>query len=216
MGIKHSATVATADDGTSEVGSNEWNADHALQIEGIVAGMRRGSAGGRYYIAGQWGGSPLGAGVAYVTNTLRAFPFIPARDCTVDQILAEVTTTGTSSRVGIWNDDGNCHPGTLLAESTSGAVSLTPAAVKTYAFATVALKGGTLYWVGLAATGVPVFRSVVVGDANPILGMPATLGAVSPGNGWQTNFTLAALGTWTASSEVVLNAAVVALAVRVN
>src|SRR5512139_535449 len=30
MTLKHTTVVATADDGTSDVGSNEWNADHAI------------------------------------------------------------------------------------------------------------------------------------------------------------------------------------------
>src|SRR5512139_864693 len=30
MTLKHTAVVVTADDGTSEVGSNEWNADHTI------------------------------------------------------------------------------------------------------------------------------------------------------------------------------------------
>src|SRR5512139_2953874 len=30
MTLKHTTVVITADDGTSEVGSNEWNADHTI------------------------------------------------------------------------------------------------------------------------------------------------------------------------------------------
>jgi hypothetical protein len=115
------------------------------------------------------GGGALVAGTAWVTNTQRAFPFIPARDCTVDLIIANVTTAGTSGRMGIYSDDGNCHPGALLAESTTGAVSLTTG-VKSWAFATVALKGGTLYWISCNLTGTPVMNSVALSDALPILG----------------------------------------------
>jgi hypothetical protein len=215
--IKHRRTVAAADDGTSEVGSNEWNDDHTIQLEGVLPGMRRGATADRYYVAGMTGGSALIAGAAWVTNTQRAFPFIPARDCTVDLILANVTTAGTSGRMGIYNDDGNCHPGTLLAESTSAAVSLTTG-VKSWAFATVALKGGTLYWISCNLTGTPVMNSVALSDALPILGFASTLTAVPPGNGWQQTRTLAALADWGSggSLETILNAAVPAFAVRVT
>ena len=36
MALKHATVVATADDGTSDVGSNEWNAAHTVDSEGIT------------------------------------------------------------------------------------------------------------------------------------------------------------------------------------
>lgn len=36
MALKHAAVVATADDGASEVGSDEWNADHTIDSNGLV------------------------------------------------------------------------------------------------------------------------------------------------------------------------------------
>lgn len=36
MTLKHAAVVVAADDGTSEVGSNEWNADHVIDSEGLT------------------------------------------------------------------------------------------------------------------------------------------------------------------------------------
>ena len=37
MAITHSAVVVTADDGTSEVGSDEWNDDHVIADGTITA-----------------------------------------------------------------------------------------------------------------------------------------------------------------------------------
>ena len=215
MAILHRKVTAIADDGTSDVGSNEWNENHNMRLEGIVPGQRRTAAAARYYIAGSWGASALAAGVAWVTNTQRAFPFIPARDGQIDQVLAEVTTLGTSGRMGIYSDDGNCKPGALLSESSTGAVALS-VGVKTWAFAQNVV-GGELYWISQNVSGTPVFRSVAVADAIPILGWPATLGAVAAGNGWQQTRVLAALAAWGSggSAEVILNAVVPAFAVRI-
>jgi hypothetical protein len=216
--ITHRKVVATADDGTSDVRPSNWNDDHSIIFDGVLPGLRRTAAADRYYPAGMYGGSALVAGVAWVTNTQRAFPFIPARDCTVDLIIANVTTAGTSGRMGIYSDDGNCHPGALLAESTTGAVSLTTG-VKSWAFATIALKGGTLYWISCNLTGTPVMVSIAVADALPIIGHAATLasGAVA-GNGWQQTRTLAALAAWGTggSLETILSAVVPAFGVRVT
>lgn len=217
MAVKHRFASAIADSAdVALVRPSNWNDTHALEIEGIVPGIRRGTVADRYYVAGMTGGGALAAGVAWVTNTQRAFPFIPARDCTLNAVLIDVSTAGTAGRMGIYEDDGNCHPGNLLSESSTGQLSLTPAAVKTFVF-NQALVGGTLYWISLNLTGTPVLRSVAISDALPILGFAATLGAVAPGNGWQQTRTLAALAAWGTggSAEVIVNAVVPAFACRV-
>ena len=38
MGITHTTVVATADDGTSPVGSDEWNADHTATAYPLTSG----------------------------------------------------------------------------------------------------------------------------------------------------------------------------------
>src|SRR5512143_3617025 len=56
LSITHAAVVVTADDGTSEVGSNEWNAAHT------IAGVASEAQGGT-------GLSALGTGVATFLGT---------------------------------------------------------------------------------------------------------------------------------------------------
>src|SRR5512139_3335456 len=56
LAVTHTAVVVTADDGTSEVGSNEWNAAHTLT--GVVSEAQGGT-----------GLSALGTGVATFLGT---------------------------------------------------------------------------------------------------------------------------------------------------
>jgi hypothetical protein len=63
MSVTHRRVVVAADDGTSEVGSNEWNDDHSIILDGVLPGYRRGATADRYYVAGMAGGGALVAGV---------------------------------------------------------------------------------------------------------------------------------------------------------
>ena len=47
ISLKHNKVVTTPDDGTSEVGSDEWNAEHSLSCaDGVVLGRAEGAGGG--------------------------------------------------------------------------------------------------------------------------------------------------------------------------
>src|SRR5512139_2419598 len=76
LAITHAAVVVTADDGTSEVGSNEWNAAHTLT--GVVSEAQGGT-----------GLSALGTGVATFLGT----------PSSANLIAAVTDETGTGSLV---------------------------------------------------------------------------------------------------------------------
>src|SRR5262245_35090365 len=66
LSLKHSANVVVADDGTSPVGSDDWNAEHttSLATNKLVG---RGSAG-----TGAWEEISLGTNLSYTGTTLNA------------------------------------------------------------------------------------------------------------------------------------------------
>src|SRR5512139_1431322 len=71
LSITHAAVVVTADDGTSEVGSNEWNAAHTLTGAASVAqggtGLTAGTSGG---ILGFTAAGTAASSIALTANAL--------------------------------------------------------------------------------------------------------------------------------------------------
>src|SRR5512139_162279 len=71
LAITHAAVVVTADDGTSEVGSNEWNAAHTLTGAASVAqggtGLTAGTSGG---ILGFTAAGTAASSIALTANAL--------------------------------------------------------------------------------------------------------------------------------------------------
>lgn len=219
MSIKHRfvSGKAAAADATVVDGPN-WDDDHAYDVDAAITGGRTGATANRYYVAGVVGGTALTT-LALTANTIWGIPFVPSKDCSLDTILIEVTTLGASSsaRVGIYTGDGNLHPLTLVAESTTGAVSTATTGVKTFSFSTpVVLKGGTTYWVALTNNATaPTVRAVPVAAGIGILGFSSALGAASPGFCWRSTFTFAALpGTFPTASEAIQTGIFPAIAMR--
>lgn len=100
--------------------------------------------------------TPLGNAVrshTMIADLLLATPYPIAIDRTVDRIGIDVATgSGTYLVVGIYTDDGNCYPGTLIA-SSGGQL---PADGTAFVVVTIdlALTKG-LYWVALNCDATP-------------------------------------------------------------
>lgn len=111
-------------------------------------------------------------------NTLYAQPyFVGSKTRVADRISINITTTGTgnNARLGIYLDDGNIYPGTLLLNA--GVVNISAAAgvgVKEINI-TQTLMPDTIIWLVLVADGTSTFRSHGSGGTTHPLGIPSTL-----------------------------------------
>lgn len=131
-------------------------------------------------VAGLWldivyvGGS--GTTIVATLDSLRVFPFVPARDVTVDQIAMRVTAGATSAvgRTVIYDSDGDGgRPGTRLFEGASKDMSAATSTPTDNLPADFVLRGGKNYWIGNHfGVAAPTMRGWSSGAA-PILGKEA-------------------------------------------
>ncbi len=121
-------------------------------------------------------------------NQMLAFPFLVARDITVDRIAVHVSTAdaGKNARLGIYNNGTNLYPGTLVLDA--GVVSVNATGVQAITIDQALTKG--LYWLVLVSDGTPTFRAR--SSLTTILGGDATNFATIV-LGWKVTFTYAAL-----------------------
>lgn len=143
-------------------------------------------------------------------------PFIVTNDCVMDRLGIEITIAGTAgslSRLGIYNDNGNNSPSTLLLDA--GTVANDSATLQLITI-NQALPAG-LYWLSFVmnSNASPTFRTVPVAGTNNTLGLPTTAGAnhntiIAPA------FTFAALpSTFTAFTGAnIYSSAVIAFFMR--
>jgi hypothetical protein len=112
-------------------------------------------------------------------GTARFVPFVMPRSVTVTRIGSEVTAAGeagSSLRLGIYADNGNAQPGTLVVDA--GAIaSGTAAGVQELTLATpVTLTAGVPYWLGGVVQGAPTtqptIRTVSQGSVVPPFPVP--------------------------------------------
>lgn len=116
--------------------------------------------------------------IAAAANRLDYFPFIPAKNLTINELAIEVSTllAGGQGRLGIYNSNANGNPSTKLVEGA--AVFTTDATgVKTLAISNTVLKAGTVYWLAVLSSGTFTLRGVPVA-ALQSLGHTATANAV--------------------------------------
>lgn len=129
------------------------------------------------------------ATVTAVLNTAYATPLWLAAPGTVTRIACEMTTVQTSSlvRLGIYADDGNGAPGSLLVDA--GTVDGSQSGMQEATLGTpLLLASPGLYWLagvvqGVAGTivlrsaaGTSIAGSTAVGGANGIFGTPTSAG----------------------------------------
>lgn len=112
---------------------------------------------------------------------------------TIDTIGVQVAlaVAGSSLRLGIYADDGNLYPSTLLVDAGSVSSATTGPKLVTVS---VPMTRGTLYWLCChASAGSIQRRCAQQGDGIPILGCGAFVGTTAPdqGSGW---FSITAFG----------------------
>jgi hypothetical protein len=141
---------------------------------------------------------------AVTANRLYAFPFICPKQITLDRIAINVTTLlAGNARLGIYNDSGNCYPGSLILDA--GAVSTGTIGIKSLTISQSLTAG--LKWLVLVASAAVTLRSFAITGLKPILGWDNTLPAAVPGVGYYVSFTYAALpATYPTASPTVVNA----------
>lgn len=110
-------------------------------------------------------------------NLQLGIPFIVTNDCVLDRLGLEITiagTAGSKSRIGIYADNGNNSPGSLLLDA--GLISNDSATLQLITV-NQALPAG-LYWLAFVMNSAasPTFRAIPLASSVSILGMPTTGG----------------------------------------
>ncbi|EKD62812.1 MAG: hypothetical protein ACD_52C00048G0003 [uncultured bacterium] len=103
---------------------------------------------GNYYASFITGGAQTTQGLASA-NSLRAFPFYVPKLSKFDRIAIRVTTAGTGTtprvRLGIYKDNSNIYPGSLVLDA--GELDVSTTGVKETIINTALAEG--LYWIVL-------------------------------------------------------------------
>jgi len=126
-----------------------------------------------------------------IADVLVAIPFITPKNITLDRIAVRVTTQALAKqiRLGIYIDDGNLYPGSLILDA--GTVSATGTGVRTITINQTLYKN-RLYWLCLVSNGTPTVVVAPFDSIVPILGYDNTL-PLTPGTGYSVAFAYAAL-----------------------
>lgn len=177
------ANVAATDDSAN----NRTNVTVSASVGGPPAqpGHRIGTTPNRWYIPGGGWSANLSTN-STTANRLELYPFIPSRNMTIDQVLIQVTgnVAGSIARIGMYTDDGNLYPASLLFDM--GTVSTATTGVRQTAISQ-AVNAGQLYWVGISTSHATVqLRAMQAGSMMVILGWAQASGTPQPGGafGW--------------------------------
>ena len=119
-----------------------------------------------------------------VASTMYAMPFVVEETSTYDTAQIKVSTkvTGSTARIGIYQDTGNTYPGSIVADLgtiSTAAIAVVPTTASPLP---VTLKPG-LYWLVVSDTGAPTIQTFAVGGLIPILGIDSAMGTAW-GVGW--------------------------------
>jgi len=181
-------------------------------VSGLVADLgillRQMASGLYYYTASQHTSTTNATGG---NGTLRLVPWIVPKAITITKLGAEVTVVGESGskvRLGIYNDNGSCYPGTLLLDA--GQIAGDSATVQELTVSQAIPAG--IYWVGGAIQSAPTTSPTLRVTSNwnpPVL---VAIGSSIPAGGGssvgysQTGVTAALPGTFSATVANVGNA----------
>jgi len=124
-----------------------------------------------------------------VTNTLKAVPLIVGKNASVDQIQFRVTTLVATSNctAGIYTDDGNGYPSTLVINGSKQSCTLTGLKNDTLS-SRYTLQPNILYWAVLGCGLAPTVQGVPIASISPVLGRTGTNDA-NFNVGWNVAYT---------------------------
>lgn len=114
---------------------------------------------------------------AIALSSIRYFPFIVEKACTVDRIAAEITAGGTAGslvRLGIY-DSSNLLPNNLIVDA--GTIAGDSATFQSITISQVLQPGLYFLTMNHNSAASPTFRTIPVGSMPPVLGFPNTGGA---------------------------------------
>ena len=179
--------------------------------------MRRfGATPNRRYIAGMITNATVLTATAIVANTLYALPFYVGKTTSFDVLAVQVTAAGASSnvRMGIYADDGNLFPSTLINESVAISSATTGMKEHTIPTGNQSFSPG-LYWLAFECMATaPTIRTIPLASIFPIMGLDSTLGT-APGFGYTVAHTFGALpNPYTASASVMTAIPIPAISLR--
>lgn len=164
---------------------------------GLGYSFLRGTTANVRYVAGVNANNALiTSTTGPVVNTLYAVPFPLARTTKFDLVECEVTTLGAGSnvRLGIYRDNGNCYPGSLIFDSGNISSATTGAKSATITAALQIFQPG-LYWLTYENSAtVPQIRALPGGGTCwPTLGFATPFGTTLPGIAYTVAHTVGAL-----------------------
>jgi hypothetical protein len=152
------------------------------------------------------------------SGTIVAYPFIVPKTIKIDQVGLPVSTSapGTSCHAGIYTDNGNVVPSTLVSGSDV-TLTTTSTGLKTGSVSLI-LQGNNLYWLAYTCSTATTLKVVTI----PVTAVPNVLGSIpgatasSSGTGYSATFTYGALpATFPAAGQAVITTAPVEVVVRI-
>jgi hypothetical protein len=143
-----------------------------------------------------------------------AVPFLTPKAITIDQIGVYVSTLSTTTaRLGIYNDGGNCYPGTLLLDA--GTIDVTATGVKKIAI-NQALSANSLYWLVIICAATPAIYCIPVAAVINILGTSNALSTAQYAGLYVAQTYGALPSTFPATPTMITAAPIPAISVRLS
>jgi hypothetical protein len=166
---------------------------------------RAGTTPNRWYIGGQTNAAATGT-LALTTNTFYAVPIVIEAKKTLSDLGINTSTASASSayRLGVYTDDGNNYPASLVAETSTQPVG-TAIAFTSATFTTTPSLDPGLYWLAVNVTATPTVRAITPAGALNILGTDNAAATTATGMGWSVTRTYAALpATFTTGAAIMV------------
>lgn len=187
-----------------------WRIVQADQLD-VSAYRAKGATLNRWYSSSDSAYNFSATTYTTTANTIRVTAFYASKVMTIDAMAMNITTAsaGNNCRVGIYNDNGNLYPSTLVVDA--GVQSTTPVGTKVFTTGMPVTVQPGLYWLAHTCSVNAIMRGISsIGMVN-VLGFDATLGGngipVQPGIGWTVNAAFAALPAAYPAGGTVLQAA---------
>lgn len=164
---------------------------------------------GSAWIAGSFSEIPVRSGIdatlatsqtamttqATAASTLRAYPWLVKRRLVIRAVRCEVTTLAASStfRVGLYADNGQAYPGSLISGSDVAPMDGSTTGVKLNTFASDITLNPGLYWVVFNSNVSVTLRAISTAAILNVLGLNPAGGVTTTYTGWSAGFSYAAM-----------------------